>query len=533
MEDPNLVNIAATSKRPRPSTPQPSSKPVSLVVDAATATSFPGRRDAVRAAALRSGDLVQRNTELNELLKFSAVYDSNSFMQSDAIVQSLCDVVIYDVLQWTTESVMNERDHIVFRASDAWKRPPTERMIDWAKHCSSLSLTEEQFRTCEVVAMILRNFSFAGANLRLLAYSPDLIQALVAFLYIGVNDDRYRQNAVSGLEPTISLSALQTLRNLVSYLDVTGQQLLTDKLFYDGRTMGGGEGPPVPNAKDFGKCVYGEWSGFGACWLAKRLDIREDTIENVPTELLLELTSDYLTAVWSIFPALKEVIVNRHSPRSVVLMSLDFLQDLISVARIGLVGAVLEEDVDIRPGQDYRMPNLRSVLVSLPDSILDCLISLLCVPRVGPDSNSGKSFGYNATIDFESRDRALDVLVPLLELDSPRMAARLGGKTAPDGQRSIRIGLFDSVYPILTTNIGRSDASVLATQLLRELSRAADDSKEGFLYIQGRLVELASRDARVSQLVWSDLYPIPPESLESNDDMLVDDNTRNNGLSEG
>lgn len=144
--------------------------------------------------------------------------------------------------------------------------------------------------------------------------------------------------------------------------------------------------------------------------------------------------------------------------------------------------------------------------------------------------------GYNSSIDWEARDRALDVLVPLLELDSPRMASRLGGMKGTDGNRRTRIELFDSLYPILTTNIGRSDASVLATQLLRELSRAGEDNRAGFLCIQGGLVELASRDARVSQLVWNDLYPIPLESLEENDDMLLDENiglTLNAGQGQG
>lgn len=151
-------------------------------------------------------------------------------------------------------------------------------------------------------------------------------------------------------------------------------------------------------------------------------------------------------------------------------------------------------------------------------------------------SNAGTGkvmVGYSSSIDWEARDRALDVLVPLLELDSPRMASRLGGKTCSVGKRRIRLELFDSVYLILTSNIGRSDANVLATQLLRELSRAGEENKEGFLYIQGCLVEIASKDARVSQLVWNDLYPIPPESLEDSNDVLLDDiHGHNNGPSE-
>jgi hypothetical protein len=127
--------------------------------------------------------------------------------------------------------------------------------------------------------------------------------------------------------------------------------------------------------------------------------------------------------------------------------------------------------------------------------------------------------GYNAVIDFDCRDRALDVLVPLLELDSPRMAIRLGQKLVKDGTGSrptMRAEIYDSLIPILTTNVGRSDSPILAAQCLRELSKAVDENKNGFQYIKGRLVELASRDARVSQLIWTDLYPIEVEE-EVND----------------
>jgi hypothetical protein len=80
-----------------------------------------------------------------------------------------------------------------------------------------------------------------------------------------------------------------------------------------------------------------------------------------------------------------------------------------------------------------------------------------------------------------------------------------------------RVELYDSLIPILTTNVGRSDSSMLAVQLLRELAKAVDDNKAGFLYVKGRLIEIASRDARVSQLVWTDLYPIAFDDDEEED----------------
>lgn len=136
------------------------------------------------------------------------------------------------------------------------------------------------------------------------------------------------------------------------------------------------------------------------------------------------------------------------------------------------------------------------------------------------------SAGYHSIVDFDCRDRALDVLVPLLELDSPRMAARVGRKSIQQGMAisvSIRVELYDSLIPILTTNVGRSDSSMLAVQLLRELAKAVDDNKAGFLYVKGRLIEIASRDGRVSQLVWTDLYPVEFDDGEEEDIIDADE----------
>ena len=383
---------ATSSKRPRTATPQPIKRDsVDLVTshtNEPTLSNDIRHQENVRVRNLRSDDRNVCFMELNELLQISANHDTNYSMKSDSILLSLCDIVIHDCLQWNApiipgRGVQTEKQFVIFRSVDAWTAPPTNEMKQWAEFCSQADLKKEEWKMCENIAMILRNFSFTGANIRLLAYSQSVLHVLVAFLYIGMSRNRH---ASSVLDPTIPLAALQVLRHLVSCLDVTGQQLLTDKLFYDGRTMGGGDGPAVPHAEEFGKCLSNEWGGFGACWLAKRLDVKEDTIENIPTQFLLDLTGDYLVAVWSIFPVIKEVLVDVRTPRSVILATLDFFQELINVARVGLVGMVPEEDSQVQPGQDYKIPSLRSILVNVPDSILDRLISLLYIPRSGPDS---------------------------------------------------------------------------------------------------------------------------------------------------
>lgn len=124
--------------------------------------------------------------------------------------------------------------------------------------------------------------------------------------------------------------------------------------------------------------------------------------------------------------------------------------------------------------------------------------------------------GYDATVDTDVRDRALDVLVPLLELDSPSMARRLG--RVPDG--SIRIRMYEALVPILTTAVGRSEASMLASHLFREISKSRENWV-GLRYVQRRLMELAARDPRISHLMWNHLFTIPSDDPRGEDIALV------------
>ena len=151
---------------------------------------------------------------------------------------------------------------------------------------------------------------------------------------------------------------------------------------------------------------------------------------------------------------------------------------------------------------------------------------------------------YDAVVDTDVRDRALDVLVPLLELDSPRMATRLarGSNNNNNNNNNIaRIRLYDALIPAITTTAGRTGAAAVAAQLLRELAKAeeADDESQlsqqqpqhppGLDYAQQRLVQIASRDPRVSQLVWKELYPIQQHSNNTDDDDDDDDEQDNDG----
>lgn len=317
-----------------------------------------------------------RHKELNELLKITANHDINFSLSNDSVICALVDIC-FEIFNDTHQE--QEERFIVLRSKEAWNRPPVSSAQQWANKCAKLSLhkfSDNEQKVLLAVAVILRNLSYTGANLRLLAYSPSVLHVLTGFLYL-------QDTSPDG---TLHTSALQTLLHLVPYLDLTGQQLLSCKLFFDPNSVHSG-GPAVPNAQHFGQTVSGEWGGFGAIWLAKQFDSKEDVVENIPTKLILEYTCDYLVGVWSVFPALKHRIVHwQDHARSVLMLTLQLLSEFIGIARVGLVGTVQEEQDDIRYHDNYTIPGLRAVLVQLPDEVLHTLSTLLFVPRSGPDA---------------------------------------------------------------------------------------------------------------------------------------------------
>lgn len=578
--------------------------------------------DRVRASQLR--DPKQRIKALNAILKLSSSHEMNYALTGDSVLQSLLQIAM-ESMQWdkslpptkkpSSQGINNATSHRnnnnnatanndsscingndkndgddedefdeepVFSSSTAWIRCPTTEMERWALHwknclgnarrCihSNPQDANNNFKILEVIVAILRNLSFVGANLRMLAYTPAVVAVLIGCMYEGHDDygsaaaaSDHRGGGVVGSggregvgtgtgggntssstsaseeaskvalsRINLTVNAMQTLIHLIPHLDVSGQKILADKLFYS--PYSNKEGPMVPGSSAFGQTAGGNW-GFGGMWLAKRLDAKEDVMSDVTKELLLAFVSDSLVAVWSIFPALAHVLTNPRCPRAVMLVAVDLLQELINQARVGVVGIVDWHD------KTDELPTLRAVLVRMPNAVVERLVDLLYIPRLGPDSLEYLDpvhnivtrvttlkllMGYDATVDTDLRDRTLDVLVPLLELDSPHMAARLGmhrllgddvagsrDATTTNTNNSnlppmvVRSRLWDALVPILTTKVGRNEATVLASQLFRELAKA-DSNRPALQYVQGRLVELASRDNRVAHLVWNYLYPI-------------------------
>lgn len=373
---------------------------------------------AILASRLR--DSTQRNSALNELLKLSCSHEVNFSLDGDEVLNEIVKIG-YEALDWEPPAHSSySKEPPLFNVKLAWAEPVSNTAKTWAKHCeqrlAKKSLDPEKMKPLEVILAIIRNLSFVAANLRLLAFSPDVLALLVGSLYecmstdnLSAGDDSSSGASSSSNNSTLALPALNTLVNLAPYLDVSGQKLLCDKLFLSANTD---ESAIFPAPASFGQAADGSW-GFGGLWLAKRLDTKEDIVQDVSREMLLQFTHEYLDRVWSIFPALSKVLTDSNSPRLVIMMALDLLAEFINHARVGVVGDV-DDEADV--------PDARSIVVHIPKSVLNRLSDLLYVPRLGPDSldyidpvhnivtrvtTLKLLMSYDATVDTDVRGRLL------------------------------------------------------------------------------------------------------------------------------
>lgn len=391
-----------TRKRPRPSS-STTQKRGSL--DLALPTSVVTKREpdpAGEQQASRLRDPVLRTTELNNLLRLSCSNES-CVLKSSAIVDALADIVVTECLGWDDDAIerlcpaSTSSAPLVFRSSQAWNKPPTPSLQAWAEFCRNHHgekppTNDDTWRMLEAVVVILRNFSYMSSNVRLLAYSSTVHCVITACLYLSSSSGSYkrycqrRQQNEQPLALPLAASSLQTLVHIARHVDVTGQLIVVDKFFYDASATVGG---PVVPGQDFGQCLSGQWGGLGACWLSKKLDSKEDTMESLPTSLLVEVAGDYLVAVWSLFPALGTVLTVADAPRSVVLLALDVLLEFLSMARVGLVGSLQEESTNEDAGSnnpEAEIPTMRAVLAHIPQDVLHRLTSLLFIPKAGNES---------------------------------------------------------------------------------------------------------------------------------------------------
>ena len=286
-------------KRPR------SSSPTSTGNNSANSVTRVKTKDGVSseraelAAELR--DPGQRNAALNKLLKLSYSHEINFSLNGDEVLNEMVNIA-YEALDWEPPAPSSHPlEPPMFKVKLAWTEPVSNAAKAWEKHCEVRLAKKnvEKTKHLELILVILRNLSFVAANLRLLAFSPDVLALLAGSLYecmsvdnLSAGDDSSSGANSSSQSSTLALPALNTLVNLAPYLDVTGQKLFCDKLFLSAKAD---ESAMFPTPSSFGQAADGSW-GFGGLWLAKRLDAKEDKLQDVTSEMLLQFTHEYMGA---------------------------------------------------------------------------------------------------------------------------------------------------------------------------------------------------------------------------------------------
>jgi hypothetical protein len=357
----------------------------------------------------------------------------------------------------------------------------------------------------QTILIILRNFSFVSANILVMRKHDDIWSILISCLYEEYSHERELEY---GGMPTynLALHALYTLLNMAQQpqLDVTGQLQLCDSLFLDNAPLL-------------------QTLGMGGMQLARAFHPKEQhVVVDIPISSVMEIATLHLQQVWSLFSALAHVITNPTCPRLLLMLALDFLKECCNQ-----VGSVVlssdyhhptDDDNNNNNNNNNNIPTMAAILRELPSEVIDKLVDCLWIPRLGPDAldyvNPVHTMvarvgflklksGYDATVDADLRDRALDVLVPWLSLDEAHLAPKLGFSRG-DGDKTT-LSFWNALVPILTTRVGRNDAPSLAAQVLKYMA-SSSENQEGLLYIQEYILELASRDARIAQLAFTHLY---------------------------
>lgn len=425
---------AASRKRPRSTSPAAVAPPSRRTAAPAASGGHPTTQELVQQ--LQDPD--QFNQALNTLMQMTANHEINFTLDNDeALLQALVDLIQYEKGE---DNHIDSLDDLI--PVNAWK------LITKRPRFPLSTLPR-----LHAVLVIFRNISFVAANLRPMTHELSVMALLIDCLYLDTSD--------------LLVYSVFTLVNLAPVLDVTGHRLLADKLFLD-------------TAREL------HTMGWGGLQVAKQLD---DTHQvSVDKEVLWERTHQYVKQVWHMFAALHHVLVSPRTPRPVLMMAMEWMREL------------LEHHT---PSAD--LPSMHDIFRDMPQDMMQKLVDCLWIPRLGPDSldyvnpicnlvsrvSTLKLFmGYDATIDTELRDRALEVLQPLLAV----------GLSLPATPR-----LYNALVPCLTTKVGRNDAQVLANGIFKALGKIKEH-RDGLHYVQGRLLVMASKDARIAQMALNHLF---------------------------
>ena len=392
-------------------------------------------------------------------------------------------------------------------------------------------------RILDAVVVILRNLSFVAQNLRLMAYTPQVMRILTGALYFKSGgrsgDDRSGEDGSSSASNSTNMcvNSIHTLINLAPLIDITGRQYFIDRAFLESDAkeitctipdqqeegVDGTNNDVSDRLPSFGMASF---LGFGGMALSKQYDSKAETLDaNVSTSVILEVSGTLVRAYLAIFPALA-AILNPNGSCSMNTCSSGWHRSSVQ-ATLELLTALME------------YPDNNGIFTNVPSSMLHHLTELLFIPRLGPDamdyidpiSNTVvrvmalKFMRYDATIDTDVRDRACEVLASLTDLsDHSKIALGMSQyksemENEQDGAsaaetiplRRMNVRLYDSLMSMIGSSSNRGDGSEVAMRLLANLA-AVPQNRIGIVYVERKLLSLAGKDANIARIACSGIF---------------------------
>lgn len=312
------------------------------------------------------------------------------------------------------------------------------------------------------------------------------------------------------------LHALHTISNLVPNLDTSGRKLFLDLHFLDAdidvtesktKAAKYADYVDVKSYIDADKCGIIQKIGVIGLKIARSYNTKDETLENMDESIMVPFVRDHLRSIQRVFAPILSLLRVRSS-RPVVVATLELLM------------AMLDN------------PDLHEIFLYVPDSLLFQLIHLLWIPRLGKDAleyidpvfNSVPRVstmkllgGYDISVDYEVRDRSIEILHKVTNL-STDAKVRFGRRMVISASKkfeisSVRVSdqintrLYDVLVPALTSKVGRDNTPMFAACLLSTLA-SLEENAPGITYAERRIIRAASSfpaESAIAKILFNDV----------------------------
>lgn len=353
------------------------------------------------------------------------------------------------------------------------------------------------------------------SNVRYLTHTIGMIRILTGSLYFrnfktgraerGPKSDRDDSDLGAGNSGNnMCIHAIQALSNLTPMIDTVGRRTFADLNLLDGQLDAAQSQTKAAKTADSLVDVktlinpedYGRINplGFGGIFIAKNFSVRDESFAKIPDSAIHPIVKKYIRAALTMFPPIAGLL-GMTSSRVAVVSALDFLNVIIDNSENHPICACISDEVL------YQLVRLLWKNRLGPDSLeyLDPVINM--VTRVSAIKLVGT---YDSTVDYELRDRAIEVLVKLTNL-SPELKKRVGKKitSTPTNCYGVSVAkstnqpntkLYDAIIPALTSKVGRDSTPLVAAKLLQNLA-AVPENRYGIMYLQRKIINTVTTDA--------------------------------------